>query len=53
MRGQKFHFSGNLDSLLGHSLVNVPIPEEKKTKTNLLQFGGGEGRIKELLGKYP
>lgn len=49
MRGQKIHFSGNLDSLLGHSLVNIPISEEK----NILQFGGGEGRYKELFGIYP
>lgn len=47
MRGQKFHFSGNSNSLLGHNLVNIPISEGKK---HLLQFGGGEGRIKKLFG---
>lgn len=49
MRGQKFHFNGNLDSLLGHSLVNIPISGKK----NVLQSGGGEGIYKELFGKYP
>lgn len=33
MRGQKFHFNGNLDSLLGHSLVNIPISEKKMSSS--------------------
>lgn len=46
MRGQKFHFSGNLDSLLGHSLVNIPISEKKKTSSSL---GVGREELRNYL----
>lgn len=40
MRGQKFHFNGNLDSPLSQSPVNIPFPDEKKKPPPV--WGGGK-----------
>lgn len=40
MRGQKFHFNGNLDSPLSQNPVNIPFPEEKKNPPPV--WGGGK-----------